>query len=116
MDDGCHDNRRDAMFQHEFVECATARHGRTYVQVRVCFVVISLEWPAAELVTHAGARALIDGGGGASFAPGTGYDGGCAQGVFSVGLQGVSEGEVSEGLGKIDRVLRVLCSCRAACG
>lgn len=111
MDDGCHDNRRHALLQHEFVECATARHGRTYVQVSG-FVVVSLEWP----VTRAAARALIDGGGGASFAPGTGYDGGCAQGVFSVGLQGVSEGEVSEGLAKIDRVLRVLCSCRAACG
>jgi hypothetical protein len=49
-------------------------------------------------------RALIDGGGGASFAPGTGYDGGCAQGVFSVGLQGVGEDEVQAGLATIDRV------------
>ena len=53
-------------------------------------------------------RALIDGGGGASFAPGTGYDGGCAQGVFSVGLQGVGEDEVAAGLAKIDRVMRVM--------
>ena len=49
-------------------------------------------------------RALIDGGEGASFAPGTGYDGGCGQGVFSVGLQGVAEDDVPAGLAKIDRV------------
>ncbi len=49
-------------------------------------------------------RALIDGGGGAAFAPGTGYDGGCGQGVFSVGLQGVGEEDVAAGLEKIDRV------------
>jgi len=42
--------------------------------------------------------------GSATFSPGTGYDGGCAQGVFSVGLQGVSEADIPLRLTKIDQV------------
>ncbi len=39
-----------------------------------------------------------------TFSPGTGYDGGLAQGVFSVGLQGVGEADVPLRLAKIDQV------------
>ena len=87
------------MLQHEFGQLAAARHCGTNVQVS-----LALRCRGHSTSYALPCRRALHEDGGATFAPGTGYDGGCAQGVFSVGLQGVSEGDVALRLATIDQV------------
>jgi hypothetical protein len=100
VDDCPHDNRRHSVLQHEFGQLAAAGHSGTDVQVSE-----SLRCSSHSTSYAWRYRRALHEDGGATFAPGTGYDGGCAQGVFSVGLQGVGEEDVPLRLATIDQVL-----------
>jgi hypothetical protein len=100
VDDRSHDNRRHSVLQHESGQLAAAGHSGANVQVSRALRRRTRSTSYAWLYR----RALHEDGG-ATFAPGTGYDGGCAQGVFSVGLQGVGEEDVPLRLATIDQVL-----------
>ena len=104
------------MLRHESSERAADGHGRADVQVMPFVIRDGCRRRARVRMMTRDGRALIDGGGGAAFAPGTGYDGGCGQGVFSVGLQGVGEEDVAAGLEKIDRVGHARVGDDGVCG